>query len=438
MEDSKQNNIEILEYAFETKEIDRFVNRFGHNSSVDFEYFKHQLTGAVHNAFKKLDITIGHFIKIKNKHEKLTKFSKATTHKSQKELAEASQVLFRTYEAIITYMINAHHFQTTFLKILWVHLQRANGDIASLDEAPTSFNELVSSIDIINHHSKKTMLTFNKIRNILMHSPSEIINVYLTDKLLLELQVIIRVLHDLDYTAISSISKTIKDIYNEENERLENNGHRYVSKLKDLAKELHLTIKEVIVIAEQICNEKSCYHAETQLDGKEANKIVNYLKKIKERAEKDKEMKDNEKEEKERKIRTSTMLINIDSLLQNNKNEDAVINEICNLHTLLVIDELIIISTASDNKSSRIIDEVLFVANRYGKKQFSFSAFEDAEAYLILKNSASRDIYIVSKEDNIFDYFQDIAALNKYAITSKNKQISNFKPIKEKEKTVCL
>jgi len=197
--------------------IKKFTHFFYKNIAADVQFFVECV--AVNDETKNkppvpiLIRTIDYYIKkikLVLKHNKI----KANTSKWKKKKQELDAEELKTFGLFVVQFNSVHLYQTQFLKYLWL-LESKNKRL-TIKDAPESFSKLLTSINIFDSTDKEMLKTFNSLRNIVVHSPMEIINTQLNCDALSEMIILLEDLENTNQLIATSKGKEISLILQNE------------------------------------------------------------------------------------------------------------------------------------------------------------------------------------------------------------------------------
>jgi len=197
--------------------IKKFTNFFYKNIASDVRFFVECV--AVNDETKNkppvptLIRTIHYYIKkikLVLKHDKM----KVNTSKWKKRKEELDAEELKTFGLFVIQFNSVHLYQTQFLKYLWL-LESKNKKL-TIKDAPESFSKLLTSINIFDSTDKEILNRFNSLRNIVVHSPAEVINTKLDCDALSEIVILLENIENTNQSIANSKGKEISLILQNE------------------------------------------------------------------------------------------------------------------------------------------------------------------------------------------------------------------------------
>lgn len=146
--------------------LELMVNNFSYSNRADLI----SIIESMRSKYSDMDNLTGWIKKYRNDMKDIKKHSqkKTNTDKWNKRWHLIQENLNNSFGRTIMILNSAHHMQTLFFRILYSIEYKVK-----LQDTPSSYHELITTIDIFDSTDKERYMTFNKVRNVLSHAPTE-------------------------------------------------------------------------------------------------------------------------------------------------------------------------------------------------------------------------------------------------------------------------
>ena len=235
------------------KNLNNFIEKFLFNENIELLFFIHQLNNnksTIELCYDK----VNDYYKTFKLFKKVMAKSNVQTNSNIKKILEQNKEYENKYNKMVIQLSETHHFIVTLLKINNLHEKNIENVnlLETFKSLPGSVSELIDMSLQINSNEKALFNKFNRIRNILIHSPRGIIKEYLNDNILVELLGLIKLLISEINLILDRLVNFITVIAIEYNKMIKNRNLYSIITLKEFAKNENILIDDLIKIVKNV------------------------------------------------------------------------------------------------------------------------------------------------------------------------------------------
>ncbi len=423
----------------ELKYFEKFIERFSFNPDVDLEYF---YNGFVSDKpyIEKLRLRIILLSKSQNQCKKVFANKKVLTSKNKNKSKEIINEFEFNYLKAVETLKDTHHFLTSLLKLKYLIEKYDNPSLVlkNYPKMPSNFSEIIQNMKFPK--AEWTALNnFNRMRNIVIHAPSEIAVEYLTSTVLdefltniLEVSLIMYSILNEHTTEIINVLKLREEINNKDE-------LRGVETLGVFSAKYGLTANEVLEIIKNTDHDfVAAICIDMPIDKFDKEVIIDEVKRKSKEKERAKQLEIIAAKEKVFNQEQKVLIIDMEHATElHNSNYDIIVNSVYDLHmftkpikTLLLISDANTIQTSIakeisfliKSKEHIVIDrgDILKQVNSFSDNKLAFYCNE--ELFPVLNEIENEKYILIHKNKNV---------KISYPLKSANKLVFHNKSIKE-------
>lgn len=413
------------------KYMEKFIERFSFNSDADLQYFKDGLI-ADKPYIEQLRLKVVLLSKSQNQFKKIYLNRKVQTTKNKTKSKEVISTLNINYLNVVESLKDNHQFVTSLFKLKYLidKYKTPESVLKNYSSMPTNFSEVIQNIKF-QKEEWIALNNFNRMRNIVIHAPSEIVVEYLTSTVLDEFIINIIEMATIIYKTLSEYGEDILAVLKLRGDRHEKDEMMCVESLGEIAARYELTVNEVLDIVKNTEHDfvsGICYDMTLDRFDKEA--IIDEVRKKSKEKAKAKQLEIITLKEKEFKSEDKVLIIDLDHATElHNHNYDLIVNNIYDLSSFVNPVKTLILISDDKGIQKNIAKEVSFLIKN---KEHNILHKEDVVSHTVSLGSTKLAVYC---NEDLYPTLNEINN-EKYLLMHKNKNRKISYPLKDASKLV--